>query len=87
MEIHEVVSCIRGFHIYGDTWTPSVGEILICERESGNASDLYAMAIKKGSEVVGHVPRKMSAACSLFLQLGGALTIIADIHLTHRREG
>lgn len=33
-------------------------------------SDLYAVAIKKGGEVIGHVPRKMLAACSLFLQLG-----------------
>ena len=73
METHEVVSCVRGFHVYGDIWTPSVGEILICERESENPSDLYAVAIKKGSEVVGHMPRKMSAACSLFLQLRGAL--------------
>ena len=63
MDTHVVTSSVRGFHVYADVWTPSVGEILICERESGNPSDLYAVAIKKGSEVVGHVPRKMSAAC------------------------
>lgn len=69
--------------MYADIWTPSVGEVLICERESGNPSDLYAVAIKKGGEVIGHVPRKMSAACSLFLQLGG--TLHCEVTDNHRR--
>ena len=73
METLEVASCVRGFHVYSGVWAPSVGEILICERESGNPSDSYAVAIKKGGEIVGHVPRKASAACSLFLQFSGAL--------------
>ena len=60
-----------------------MGEILIYERKSGNPSDLYAVAIKKGSEVVGHVSRKMSVACSLFLELGGALH--CEITDNHRR--
>ena len=83
MDTHAVTSSVRGFHVYADVWTPSVGEILICERESGNPSDLYAVAIKKGMEVVGHVPRKMSAACSLFLRLGGVLH--CEITDSHRR--
>ena len=73
MESYEVGSYVRGFHVYGNVWTPSIGEILVCERKDGNPSDLYAVAIKKGGKVIGHVPRKMSAACALFLQLGGAL--------------
>jgi len=32
-DVHEVASCVRGFHIYGDNWTSSMGAILICERE------------------------------------------------------
>ena len=44
---------------------------------------MYAVAIKKGTEVVGHVPRKMSAACSLFLRLGGVLH--CEIIDSHRR--
>ena len=83
MESYEVASCVRGFHVYGDVWTPSIGEILICKREDGNPSDLYAVAIKKGGEVIGHVPRKMSAACALFLQLGGALH--CEVTDSHRR--
>ena len=44
---------------------------------------MYAVAIKKGGKVIGHVPRKMSAACALFLQLGGALH--CEVTDGHRR--
>ena len=29
-------SCIRGYHIYKDIWSSTVGEHLICEREMLN---------------------------------------------------
>jgi len=46
-----------------------------------NTSDTYAVAIKKGGEIIGHVPRKISAVCNLFLELGGSLScIITDTH-------
>ena len=45
-EVHEVESCVRGYHIYGDSWTPNVDDLLYCERESGNLNDVYAVAIK-----------------------------------------
>ena len=83
MEVHEVESCVRGYHIYSDIWNPDVGDILNCERESGNRIDSYAVAIKSGASVIGHVPRKLSAACSLFLSLGG--TINCEITDNHRR--
>ena len=28
--------CVRGHHIYKQTWTPSVGEEFSCKQESGN---------------------------------------------------
>ena len=56
--------------MYSDIWTPFVGEMLACEQESGNPNDPYAVAIKNGSMVVGHMPRKSSTACSLFCCLG-----------------
>jgi len=73
MDMHEANSCVRGFHVYSDIWTPFVGETLAYEQESGNPNDPYAVTMKKGSEVVGHVPRKSSAASSLFLLLGGTI--------------
>ena len=77
MDTHAVDSCVRGFHVYNDRWTPVLGEVLMCEVEDGNTSDTYAVAIKKGGEINGHVPRTIvSAACNLFLELGGSLRCI-----------
>ena len=62
-------SCIRGFHIYKETWTPSLGGEHDCQREQGNPQDPYAVAVMhRRLGVVGHVPRLISAACSLFLR-------------------
>ena len=81
MEVHKVESCVQGFHIYANIWSPTVGDVLNCERECRNPSDLYAVAIKNGASVIGHVPRKLSAACSLFLSLGGTMNCeITDNH-------
>ena len=48
-----------------------MGDLLNCERESGNPNDLYEVAIKNGASVIGHASRKLSATFSLFLCLGG----------------
>ena len=45
-------------------WDASVGEELPC---NGNEKDPYAVAVMRRSTIVGHVPRKISAACSQFL--------------------
>ena len=37
------------------------------EKLRTNQFDLFAVAVKKDSIVVGHVPRKIAAICSLFL--------------------
>ena len=65
----EVSSVIRGHHVYKHNWSPFNGEELTCLREEENDKDHYAVAVtKSGSGVVGHVPRRISAACALFLQ-------------------
>ena len=68
-------SCIRGHHISKAFWTPTIGETLCCEKESGNAADPYAVAVVLSSEkatTVGHVQRKISAASNLFLRQDGS---------------
>ena len=65
MEMHVVESCVHGFHVYQDIWTLTTGERLSCQTEDSNAFDPYAVAIRKSANVIGHVPRKISAACSL----------------------
>lgn len=48
---------------------------MLCEREEGNLHDPYAVGVweKSTGEIVGHVPRKISAACSLFLRKNGTI--------------
>ena len=65
--MHVVESCVRGFHVYQDIWTPTTGERLPCQAEESNDTDLYAVAIKKRADVIGHIPHKISAACSHFI--------------------
>ena len=42
-------------------WSPTLGEELLCECESGNPVDPYAVTIVKDAAVVGHVAKKNSA--------------------------
>ena len=66
---------IRGYHEYQGIWEAEVGENLTCIREPGKVRDPYAVAVTKPESliIVGHVPRKMSAICSLFLRKGGSI--------------
>lgn len=67
-------SMIRGFHVYQSVWSPITGEELPCVRELSNAADPFAVAVVKNATVVGHIPRKISSVCSMFLRKGGSLT-------------
>ena len=64
---------VRGYHIYKDIWDALIGEELSCEREGANYADPFAVAIIKDDNIVGHVPRKISTVCSLFLRRGGSI--------------
>ena len=39
MEEFEKASCIQGFHVYQDSWTPILGKRLVCKNEPGNPRD------------------------------------------------
>ena len=60
MEEYQRTCCIRGYHVYKGKWDASVGEVLMCVRETHNTQDWYAVAVKKSQIVVGHLPRKIS---------------------------
>ena len=62
----EYESVIRGYHI-------SHGETFDCVRETGNTFDLFAVAVIRDGEIIGHVPKLISAAASLFLRHSGAI--------------
>ena len=68
-------SCVRGQHVSKEFWTLEVGEEFAC-REEGNPNDVYVVAVKiEAGIVVGHLPRKIFTACSLFLHQGYHLKI------------
>ena len=46
--------------MYEEVWEASFGEVLTCERESDDASDRYAVAIKKDGNLIMMVARNQS---------------------------
>lgn len=69
----EISSCVRGYHVYRHIWAAAVGEELECAREPTNASDRYSVAVIKDGVIVGHLPKRISRVCSLFLRRGGSI--------------
>ena len=58
---------VRGYHVYKNVWESEVGEVLACEVEMNNIHDRNAIAVKKANDV-GHLPKKISLICRLFLE-------------------
>ena len=72
MKEYETLSCVRGYHEYQRVWTVAVGKELYFKREMRqNPRYPYAIVVKKDGITVGHLPRKISRICSLFLIRGG----------------
>ena len=63
-----VEAMVRGNHVYKDIWTAVVNEELICRMKPFNTADPFAVTVVKYGTAVGHVPRKISCVCSLFLR-------------------
>ena len=52
----EMVSHVKGHHVYKTLWNPLTEEFLSCEREPDNPMDKYAVCVKKENKIVGHLP-------------------------------
>lgn len=78
MEIFEMASTVRGFHVYHSVWTPFIGEQLNTTLEPNNIADKFAVAaIRSESDiVVGHIPREISKVVFFFLKHGGKVECI-----------
>ena len=74
MEMFQIESCGRGYHIYKDIWNPPSGEEWTCSHEIENTKDPFAVAMKRRTTIVDHVPCKMSAACVLFIARKGTIS-------------
>ena len=78
---HTLESCVRGLHVYKDTWTPTQHEHLQTRQELGNPQDQYAVAVCRADatnpvslNIVGHVPREFSRLFWYFIQNDGEIT-------------
>ena len=54
---------IRGYHEYQSVWQVALDEKLKCVREVGNRSDVFAVAVVRTGETVGHLPKLSSISC------------------------
>ena len=52
----DIVSNIKGYHVYKSVWTPTLQEQVYGETEPHNPVDKYAVAVEKDEKVVGHLP-------------------------------
>ena len=81
-----VESMICGYHEYIHIWeSPSPTDNLFCQWEIRNPHDTHAVAIKGNvtgddgtTTTVGHVPRKLSAICSIFIRRGDTINYVAN---------
>ena len=62
---------VTGHHVYKEVWDPFLGEELYCVRKIENYDTNTIQIVRRGDDdVVGHIPKQFSRACSLVL-LGG----------------
>ena len=52
----DIVSNIKGYHVYKSVWTPTLQEHVYGEIEPHDPVDKYAAADKKDEKVIGHLP-------------------------------
>ena len=75
METFAFTSAVRGYHVYQDLFTPSIGENLAAKREFNNAMDKHAVKVARGDETVGQLPRKFSRIVWYFLARSGEISV------------
>ena len=73
MDEYKRESSVRGYHVYQAIWLAVIGEVLPCARERRNSTYRYAVAVVKDRQIIGHLPRKISKVCSLFIRRGGSI--------------
>lgn len=78
----DVLSVVRGHHIYKNVWTPVIGEELTVLPEESNTHDPHAVVVGKG-EIVGHVPRELSRVFWHFINHSGEAICVINGNRKH----
>ena len=68
LEVVEISSYVRGYHVYMDTWDAEVGQELRLKRVPENGEDVHAVAVLDEDVVVGHVPYNIAPILERFLR-------------------
>ena len=79
-------SCSHGFHEYQAIWSPAFDEELDCSRELDNPNDPYAVSVLKRTQVVGHMPCKISKMCTTFLRNSGIITCTVTVNRRYSHD-
>lgn len=79
-------SMVRGHYVYKDVWNAVQGDVLECARGTNNRHDPYAVAVLKDDNIVGHLPRKISASCALFIRRSGVITCTVNGSRRHSAD-
>lgn len=90
-------TAIRGHHVYKETWTPVLGEVLSCEKDDraeaseydSNAVGVYT-SVKSANgadaRLVGHVPIQLSRLIATFLKASQENTVSVEVCGKRKRE-
>ena len=52
VHVHDITSCVQGYHIYKEMWTAVIGERFSCMRKLANTRNRYAVALLKNGTIV-----------------------------------
>ena len=62
-------------------------ETLSCCHELANMHDPFAVKVMKADATVGHLPKKISSTCSLFIMKGGVIScMVTDPNRKYSRD-
>ena len=85
----EVISIIRGHHVYMEVWNVAIGEVLDAasdDREEAKEYNEYAVGVYKKDLLVGHIPIEFSSLCYHFINQDPGNKIKALITGKRHRE-
>ena len=73
---YEMENETRGYHVYGSSWKPKIGDFLLTDREVSNEDSKFAVAVYEelsidGKKIVGRLPVEFSRIAAYFIENGG----------------
>ena len=70
---------IRGYHVYGSSWKPKIGDFSLTDREDSNEDDKFAEAVYDelgidGKKTVEYLPVEFSRIAAYFIENDGEIS-------------